>query len=357
MEISLCMIVKNEADVLERCLQSVQMLVDEIIIVDTGSRDDTKEIAKRFTDQVYAFNWGEDFSKARNYAFSKATKDYQMWLDADDIFKAKDQQAFLKMKAEWDDHIDMAMLKYDVAFDEQDQPTFSYYRERIVKRAMHYRWVDPIHEVIPQRGVVHYFPIAVSHKKLHPSDPDRNLRIFQKMLKEGVVLNARQTFYYARELYYHKQYEAAIPLLERVLIGHDTWLENRIDAARVLASCYQALQLMTKAKQALLTTLCYTAPRSEICCELGHLFFQEEAYQNAIYWYETARTQKPKVEDGGFHETDTYDYIPCLQLCVCYDRLHDLEKAIYYNELAGTVKPNDSRYRFNKAYFEKRNRS
>ena len=243
------------------------MLVDEIIIVDTGSNDETKEIAKQFTDQIYDFTWVDDFSKARNFAFAKATKDYQMWLDADDIFKAADQQAFLSMKAEWDDHIDMAMLKYDVGFDEQDHPTFSYYRERIMKRSMHYQWVDPIHEVIPQRGEIRYFPIAVSHKKLRPSDPDRNLRIFQKMLSNGILLNSRQTFYYARELYYHKQYEAAIPLLTSVLSGTDTWLENRIDAALVLASCYQACNNSSKAKQALLTTFCYSTPRSEVCCE------------------------------------------------------------------------------------------
>lgn len=356
MEISLCMIVKNEADVLARCLKSVSMLVDEIIIVDTGSNDETKEIAKQFTDQIYDFTWVDDFSKARNFAFAKATKDYQMWLDADDIFKAADQQAFLSMKAEWDDHIDMAMLKYDVGFDEQDHPTFSYYRERIMKRSMHYQWVDPIHEVIPQRGEIRYFPIAVSHKKLRPSDPDRNLRIFQKMLSNGILLNSRQTFYYARELYYHKQYEAAIPLLTSVLNGTDTWLENRIDAALVLASCYQACNNSSKAKQALLTTFCYSTPRSEVCCELGHLFFHEKDYQNAIYWYEAARTQKPKVEDGGFHQIDTYDYIPCLQLCVCYDRLHNLDKAIYYNELAGTIKPNDRRYLYNKEYFKKKDR-
>ncbi len=83
--ISLCMIVKNEEDVLRRCLQSAVDFVDEIIIVDTGSADSTKEIAKEFTDKVYDFEWVNDFSAARNEAFSKATMDYQMWLDADDV--------------------------------------------------------------------------------------------------------------------------------------------------------------------------------------------------------------------------------------------------------------------------------
>ena len=85
------MIVKNEEDVLARCLQSLQPVVDEIIIVDTGSSDKTKEIAAQYTQHVYDFLWIDDFSKARNFAFSKATQQYCMWVDADDIISPMDQ--------------------------------------------------------------------------------------------------------------------------------------------------------------------------------------------------------------------------------------------------------------------------
>ena len=64
--ISLCMIVKNEEDVLARCLESVRGIADEIIVVDTGSTDKTVEIARQFTNQVYYFEWRDDFSAARN---------------------------------------------------------------------------------------------------------------------------------------------------------------------------------------------------------------------------------------------------------------------------------------------------
>ena len=84
-EISLCMIVKDEQDVIERCLESVKDVVDEIIIVDTGSTDKTKQIVSKYTDKIYDFEWVNDFAKARNYSFSKATKDYILWLDADDV--------------------------------------------------------------------------------------------------------------------------------------------------------------------------------------------------------------------------------------------------------------------------------
>jgi len=83
--ISLCMIVKNEEKILERCLNHIYKHVDEIIIVDTGSTDKTIEIAKQFTNKVYYFKWRDDFSAARNFSISKATKGWILVLDADEF--------------------------------------------------------------------------------------------------------------------------------------------------------------------------------------------------------------------------------------------------------------------------------
>ena len=96
--ISLCMIVKNEEKVLARWLDSVADLVDEIIIVDTGSSDATKEIAARYTDQVYDFAWQDDFAAARNFSFSKATKDYIYVPDADEVLDEENREDFRQLK-------------------------------------------------------------------------------------------------------------------------------------------------------------------------------------------------------------------------------------------------------------------
>jgi len=86
------MIVKNEEQFLEQCLNSVKSLVDEIIIVDTGSNDKTKEIAKKFTNKIHDFTWCDNFSAARNESLKHATGDWILVLDADETISERDHQ-------------------------------------------------------------------------------------------------------------------------------------------------------------------------------------------------------------------------------------------------------------------------
>lgn len=347
--ISLCMIVKNEEDVLGRCLESVRGAVDEIIIVDTGSGDRTKEIARTYTDQVYDFVWIDDFAAARNFSFSKASMEYCMWLDADDILLKEDKQALIKLKKTLD--ADTVMLRYHVAFDQAGRPTFSYYRERLLRRSGNPAWVGAVHEVIPPYGNVQYYDIAVTHKKMHPGDPDRNLRIFESMLEKGTKLDARQQFYYGRELYYHARYEKAIEVLESFLTNEAAWIENKIDACSILSNCYESLSRYKQALAALFYSMQLDVPRAEICCEIGKFFLSHAQYHMAIYWYQAAVECKRQDEAGGFVQEDCYGYIPYLQLCVCYDRIGETEKARKYNQKAGQCKPDDEIVKRNEQYF------
>ena len=91
------MIVKNEESCLEKCLTAVKDLVDEIIIVDTGSTDKTLEISQRFTDKTFFFEWCNDFSAARNFSLTKATKEWILFLDADEILAKDDHTAIRKL--------------------------------------------------------------------------------------------------------------------------------------------------------------------------------------------------------------------------------------------------------------------
>ena len=184
--ISLCMIVKDEEALLPRCLESIQGLVEEVIVVDTGSSDRTVELASRPGAQVYHFPWVGDFSQARNFSFSKATQQYCLWMDADDVLDAQYRSGFLQLKAALPPQTDVVMLPYHTAFDQAGAPTFTYYRERLIRRLAGLRWSGAVHEAIPPVGnVVYWDKAAISHRKPGPGDPDRNLGIYQGLLAQG----------------------------------------------------------------------------------------------------------------------------------------------------------------------------
>ena len=85
MTLSVCMITKNGAKRLPQSITSVKELADEIIVVDTGSKDESKLIASGLGAKVYDFEWNDDFSAAKNYAYSKATGDWILDLDDDEV--------------------------------------------------------------------------------------------------------------------------------------------------------------------------------------------------------------------------------------------------------------------------------
>ena len=349
--ISVCMIVKNEEEVLARCLACVTSFADEIIVVDTGSTDKTKEIAAGFTDKLYDFAWCDDFSKARNYSFSKATQDFIMWLDADDVILQEDQEQLAELKQRLQPEVSIVMMKYHTAFDDKGNPTFSYYRERLMNRRMQHRWSGVIHEVIPLTGMVQYEDIAITHQKLHINDPDRNLRIFEKLLAQGKQLDAREQFYYARELYYHARYHDALQVFEAFLDGKQGWVENNIDACEMMGYCHSALQQKDEELQAYLQSFRYDAPRAELCCDIGKYFFDEKRWKEAVFWYETALHRTRDDKSGAFVRVDCYGYLPAIQLCVCYWQLHDRQASMHYNDIAGRYKPDSIAVQQNRKFF------
>lgn len=358
--ISLCMIVRNEEDVLARCLDSVKGLVDEIVLVDTGSTDETKAIAAGYTDRIYDFEWVDDFSAARNYSFSKAVMEFQMWLDADDVIEEEDRKEFLRLKSELAEETDLVMLPYHVAFDQEGNPTMTYYRERLLRRSRGFTWQGAVHEVITPAGTIHYGKAAVCHRKLHPSDPDRNLKIYEAIKEREGISDPRNQFYYGRELYYHKRYQEAAAVFQAFLLEGRGWMENNIAACLNLSQCLGNLGNRDAALMALFQSFRYDLPRPELCCAIGTWFLEEAdsgaganagLLNQAAYWYQRAREGEENPQSGGFVNPDCSGFIPEIQLCVCYDRLGDREKAMKYHRLAKKRKPAHPSVLLNGTYF------
>lgn len=351
--LSLCMIVKNEQDTLDTCLSSVKEAVDEIIIVDTGSTDTTKNIAYRYTDKVYDFAWEDDFAAARNFAFSKASSDYIIWLDADDYISPENLEKLLNLKNKvLNGKIKQIAANYDVAFDENGNPALTYKRERIFLRKANMQWIGAVHEVIPLLADAYYSDFTVIHKKVHPTPKGRNLAIYEKLIRSGAKLDARQQFYYARELYYNAEYEKAAEKFNKFLLNPDGWLENKISACLDLSRCYAKLNDKETAISSLLKSFEYDSPRAEHCCELGNLFLEKNKLDQAIFWYITAMRSIKDTSNGGFVSPECYGYIPCIQLCVCYDRKGNHISAYRYNEAAAKYKPDSSSVKYNREYFK-----
>lgn len=97
MQLSICIITKNEEKNLDRCLQCLLPYGFEIVVVDTGSADHTKEIAQQYTDLVYDFAWCDDFAAAKNFAIAKATNPYVLILDSDEFLEHIDVAKLLQL--------------------------------------------------------------------------------------------------------------------------------------------------------------------------------------------------------------------------------------------------------------------
>lgn len=352
--VSLCMIVKNEEDVLKRCLCSVKELVDEIIIVDTGSADRTKEIAREFTDRIYDFPWIDDFSAARNFAFGRASMDYILWLDADDILLPDEAVKFRHFKETLPPDVDAVMMRYHTGFDEQGRPVFSYFRERLVKRSRQFQWREPVHEYLQIGGRVIDSDVCVTHARQHRRSSLRNIEIYENQLAAGEGLSPRGRYYYARELKDNGRLDDAINMFSEFLESGLGWVEDNIAACSEQAKCYQSENEHQKALDAMLRSFHYDTPRAEICCQIGYHFKELGSYGQAAFWFDLAlKLEKPR-SSWGFRQEDCWGYIPCIECAVCYDHLGDYEKAERCNDMASSYKPDVSSVLHNRKYFEKK---
>ena len=343
MKISVCMIVKDEEEVLARCLDGVSRFADEIVIVDTGSTDRTVDIARQYTPNVFFFAWKDDFAVARNFSVSKTTGEYCMWLDADDTIEEIEAEKILRLK-ETTSPADTYMFLYRSG-------DIVYYRERLMKRDERLIFQGRVHEAVSPFGRVEYTDITVRHGKKPQAYSTRNLDIYRKMQAEGETFSPRDEFYFGRELYYHREFSSAEKRLRAVAENKDAWVENRLSALSCLAECYLAQGEREKAKQTLLQSLLLSSPRAEILSRLAFLYTEEENWAQAAFWYKACLNCRKEPQNGGFCAEDCYGYIPLMQLCLCSSRLGDDAAAEKYNLLAGKIKPDDPAYRYNLAYF------
>jgi len=147
MSLSLCMIVKDEEDNLPRCLESVKDIVDEMIIVDTGSKDSTVRIAESYGAKVHHFQWEGNFSAARNYSLKYATCDWILLMDGDDELEASNKQKVLELvKGDGAEAYFFETISY--LGETPGLDTMKNLNVRLIKNGRGYYFSNPIHEQI-----------------------------------------------------------------------------------------------------------------------------------------------------------------------------------------------------------------
>lgn len=343
MKISLCMIVKNEQDTLNRCLQSVRDVVDEIIIIDTGSTDRTREVASKWTQHIFNFEWIHDFSVARNFSFSKATMDYILWLDADDVLLSEESQQLLRLKKSLSPKIDAVSMRYHCDFDDHGNVTLNVRRTRMVKRSRNYQWVGAVHEdLLIKDGIFYDSDIVVTHQK-NPgtSDPDRNLKIYEKLLLAGKEFTVGDMLHYAMELHQHQLHQKAIEFYLGFMDMENITTEDRIYAYSKMADCYYHLGDREKEREFIFKSFECDIPRSECCCRLGYFFLEKSQFDQAAFWYKIA-TELPMSNNRWAilnHASSTW--LPHMQLGLCYYQMGKYELSHHHNKIALSYRPND----------------
>lgn len=343
--VSVCMIVRDEEAVLERCLKNVSQFADELIVVDTGSVDSTREIACRYTDLVYDCTWQYDFAAARNFSFSKATCDYILWLDADDDMDAETIGKIQALKAHMPSDADAVFFRYR-AGDDASGGSWELMRSRLVRRAMHPVWRYPIHEALlldDGCNVLYRPDICFVHRKVKTNEKRRNIRIFERKLREGFELDPVSRSFYCVELCRDENHEEAVKQFDLVYeSGKLACIGNALE-------CYiysmTELRRYTELRERLQCCLRDFGANETVFCALGDVLRREKQYGDAIEMYRKALDCQVDMNDLLAHSPDCHDFLPWLGIGKAYFNMGEVQQAKAALRRAKEIHPADPQLR------------
>lgn len=339
--ISLCLIVKNEEHTLEHCLSSVQGIADEIIIVDTGSTDRTKELAAKWTPHVHDFAWIDDFAAARNASFNYATQEYILWLDADDILDPEERTKLEQLKHTLTEEVDAVTMAYVIPQDKGSGVFSHTMRLRLIKRGLGFKWEGIVHEDLtydkPYRFIKSDITVTHTKQRKRTDQPAsrRNLDIYEKHLAMGREFTLSDMFHYARECHSDKQFDKAIHYYELCKDHPEVSLENKVFILHKLATCYVFAHQPEKELEYTLESLAKDVPYPAFSCRMGEHFLKLGHLEAAIFWYQMAY-QHPAPDRYSWSVVDSayHTWLPHQQLALCYEALGDSKQASHHRNWA-----------------------
>ncbi len=285
--IAAALIVKNESAMLSRCLESLKG-VDNIYILDTGSSDNTVEIARQYTDNVYLdYVWVDDFADAQNYLLDKI-RGKEAWIisiDADERLDCPFEEVRRAVSLATTD-----MIRVEMIADGGHRLRFGF--GRLFRNSPDIYWVQPIHKHLnlPGEGEeVGNVSIVFGHSPAHNLDPNRTLRILERVVSNDPA-PGRNLYYLGREYWYKQRYAEACATLGRYVNECHNWDAERAESFLVMSMAYSRQGLDDDARDSILQAININSNFKEAIDWMANI----SKPHNALQWRRMARTANNK---------------------------------------------------------------
>jgi glycosyltransferase involved in cell wall biosynthesis len=336
-KVSLVMIVKNEEKYIKRCLDSTKSSVDEMIVIDTGSNDRSKQIAKNCGANVYDFTWINDFSAARNFGLSKASGNWILVLDADEYFE-KDYRKTIQ------EHIKKGNVVGRIAqrskFDDNGKTLESIsYVSRLFPKGVTYE--GKIHEQLKTEISRAIVPIECLHDGYYFTDKtERNISLLEKELQD----NPNDPYYLlqiGREYRSRREYEKAndyflksYNLINRFENYSPSIIIEYLNSLNKSNHYIEALRLIEKEETYLKDHPDFHFAKGIIL--MNYLSTLPNPNNEDVHKIEKAFLECLKIGESNKYETviGTGSFLAAFNLGLCYELFRLNEKARYFYTLS-----------------------
>lgn len=356
MTVSATLIVRNEETTLPCCLASIRDVVDQIVVVDTGSQDNTRDVARRYGAEVHEYAWRQDFAGARQFAFDQARSDWVFWLDADDeLHDADGLRATIAAAAP---SVDGFYWKYIASRDAHGNSACELWRERCVRNDGRFRWQGRVHEVLvgnpgtvltrdDRIRVIHRSPRVRSHR-----DPRRNLDILESEYAFARTNPApRLLLYLGNEYADHGENDLALDFLRRY-IRVASWDDEKYLVQVRIAALLRQMGRYDAAIDAALAALKTHPDWPQAWFSLGETYYFLHDWPKVVHWIECGR-RLPVPDSLCVINPLEWRYNWLIHYCNALFHVGRLDEALQWSKHALTISPDDPWHLENTRLFER----
>lgn len=336
MKLTLCMIVKNEEKNIKECLNEIAGKVDEIVVVDTGSTDRTKQIAEGYTKDIYDFSWTGSFSEARNYAAKVSTNDWILVLDGDEVCLSIDKQS-LNVLLNSNETIGRIRVLNSLNGRESTAWVSRIYNRKYFEfSGIIHEQLVPIKEIqynyVNAKLTVKHYGYDERHVDLHKK-VQRNIELLNKALDKEPK-DAYMLYQLGKAYFMDKDYHMAIKQFEKALTLK---INFELEYAEDLIESYgYSLINAGKYKESLEAISKYQLYYTE---SPDYNFLMGLIYMNKIEFQAAVESFKKCLTCNRGKALGVTTYLPLYNIGVIYECLGDKKTALEYYKSCDEYKP------------------